>query len=64
MERRSHKAIVIGKKGEQLKIIASEARRDMEKLFDSKVFLQIWVKVNPGWVNDKNALKSLGYQLN
>ncbi len=59
---RAHKAIVIGKGGEKLKAIASEARRDMEKLFGGKVFLEVWVKVKGGWADDERALKSLGYE--
>jgi len=56
-----HKGIVIGKGGEQLKAIASEARRDLEVLFGGKVFLEVWVKVKGGWADDERALKSLGY---
>ena len=52
---------MIGQKGERLKKIASEARVDMEKLFDTKVFLEVWVKVKSGWADDERALKSLGY---
>jgi len=62
VDRPAHKAIVIGRGGEQLKAIASDARRDMEKLFDGKVFLEVWVKVKGGWADDERALKSLGYQ--
>ena len=62
VDRDGHKAIVIGKGGEQLKAIASDARRDMEKLFDGKVFLEVWVKVKGGWADDERALKSLGYE--
>lgn len=61
VERESHKAIVIGKGGALLKEIGSEARRDMERLFDGKVFLQLWVKVKEGWADDERALRSLGY---
>lgn len=61
VERESHKAIVIGKGGALLKEIGSEARRDMERLFDGKVFLQLWVKVKEGWADDERALHSLGY---
>ena len=42
--------------------IASDARRDLEKLFGSKVFLEVWVKVKGGWADDERALKSLGYE--
>jgi len=62
VDRESHKAIVIGKGGESLKRIASEARRDMERLFDGKVYLEVWVKVKSGWNDDERLLKSLGYE--
>jgi len=62
VDRDSHKAIVIGKGGESLKRIASEARQDMERLFDGKVYLEIWVKVKSGWTDDERLLKSLGYE--
>lgn len=62
VDKPAHKAIVIGKGGEQLKAIASDARRDLEKLFDGKVFLEVWVKVKGGWADDERALKSLGYE--
>jgi GTPase len=62
VDRPAHKAIVIGKGGKQLKAIASDARRDLEKLFDGKVFLEVWVKVKGGWADDERALKSLGYE--
>ncbi|MBS1188888.1 MAG: Small GTP-binding protein domain:GTP-binding:GTP-binding protein Era [Rhodocyclaceae bacterium] len=62
VDRDSHKAIVIGKGGETLKRIASEARQDMERLFDAKVYLEIWVKVKSGWADDDRLLKSLGYE--
>jgi GTP-binding protein Era len=61
VDRPGHKPIVIGKGGEKLKAIASQAREDMEKLFGSKVFLEVWVKVKPGWMDDAAALKRLGY---
>jgi len=62
VDRDSHKAIVIGKGGESLKRIASEARQDMERLFEGKVYLEIWVKVKSGWADDERLLKSLGYE--
>ena len=62
VDRDSHKAIVIGKGGESLKRIASEARQDMERLFDGKVYLEIWVKVKSGWADDERLLRSLGYE--
>ena len=62
VDRESHKAIVIGKGGDSLKRIASEARQDMERLFDGKVYLEVWVKVKSGWNDDERLLKSLGYE--
>ena len=61
VERDGQKAIVIGRKGEVLKKVGERARHDMERAFDSKVFLQLWVKVKEGWSNDERALRSLGY---
>lgn len=61
VERDSQKRMVIGNKGERLKTIGQEARRDMENLFESKVFLETWVKVKSGWADDERALRSLGY---
>ncbi len=63
VERDSQKRMVIGKKGQQLKRIGTEARQDMESLFDNKVFLELWVKVKAGWADDERALRSLGYDL-
>ena len=60
VDKASQKAIVIGKHGERLKIIASDARRDMERLFGSKVFLEVWVTVRSGWADDEAALKRMG----
>lgn len=61
VERDGQKAIVIGEAGQKLKTIGKAARLDMEKLFDSKVMLTLWVKVKGGWSDDERALKSLGY---
>ena len=61
VEREGQKRMVIGNKGEKLKVIGKQARIDMEELFDSKVFLEIWVKVKSGWADDDRALRSLGY---
>jgi len=61
VERESHKAIVIGKHGERLKAVGTEARRDMEKLLGKKVFLEMWVKVRNAWREDERALIELGY---
>lgn len=62
VERAGHKAILLGSKGEKMKRIATEARLDMEKLFGSKVFLELWVKVKGGWADSDAMLKSLGYR--
>jgi GTP-binding protein Era len=62
VDRQAHKGIVIGKGGDTLKRIATEARHDMERLFDGKVFLEIFVKVKSGWADDERLLKSLGYE--
>lgn len=62
VDRASHKGIVIGKGGEQLKRISSEARVELEKLFDARIYLEVWVKVRSGWADDERALKSLGYE--
>jgi GTP-binding protein Era len=62
VDRDGHKAIIIGKGGETLKRIASEARQDMERLFDGKVFLEVFVKIKSGWADDERLLKSLGYE--
>ncbi len=61
VDKPGHKAMVIGKGGAKLKLIGTEARRDMEKLFGGKVFLQIWVKVKRGWADDERTLKNLGF---
>ena len=60
VDRDNQKAIVIGKAGERLKKISTEARLDMEKLFDTKVFLKVWVKVKSGWADDIRFLNELG----
>ncbi len=62
VEREGQKKIIIGKKGEQIKSIGRDARLDMEKLFDSKVMLTLWIKVKSGWSDSDRALKSLGYE--
>ena len=61
VEKESHKAMVIGSRGEKLKAIATAARLDMEKLFGGKVFLQAWVRVRGGWTEDEAAVRRLGY---
>lgn len=61
VERQGQKAILIGREGDRLKRVGSDARVDMEKMLGSKVMLTTWVKVKTGWSNDDRALKSLGY---
>ncbi len=61
VDRANQKAIIIGKNGEKLKEIATQARKDMERIFGGKVYLEVWVKVKTGWANDAQMLKSLGY---
>lgn len=61
VERAGQKIIVIGKDGERLKKIGTQARLDMEKLFKQKVFLQLWVKVKKGWTESERGLQSVGY---
>ncbi|TLU59912.1 GTPase Era [Thalassotalea litorea] len=61
VERNSQKRMVIGNKGEKLKVIGREARRDIENLLQCQVFLETWVKVKSGWADDERALRSLGY---
>jgi GTP-binding protein Era len=61
VERKGQKKILIGDKGSRLRSIGSDARGDMEALFDSKVMLRLWVKVKSGWSDDERALRSLGY---
>ena len=61
VERDGQKKIVIGTGGERIRQIGEEARKDMQKLFDSKIMLKLWVKVKAGWSDDERALRSLGY---
>ena len=58
---RGQKAIVIGQQGEGLKAVGSQARRDMERMFDCKVFLRTWVKVKDKWMDNELAMKQLGF---
>ncbi|MGB2131671.1 MAG: GTPase Era, partial [Marinobacterium sp.] len=62
VEREGQKRIVIGDKGEGIKTIGRDARLDMERMFDSKVMLNLWVKVKRGWSDNERALQSLGYR--
>ena len=61
VEREGQKRIVIGSKGSRLRLIGQEARQEMEKMFERKVMLKLWVKVKSGWSDDERALRSLGY---
>jgi GTP-binding protein Era len=61
VEREGQKNIIIGAKGEALKAVGTQARKEMEKFFDKKVFLQLWVKVKKSWSSDEGALSRLGY---
>ena len=62
VERDGHKAMAIGEKGERLKRIGTEARQELEKLMDAKVFLELWVKVRSGWADDEARVRSFGYE--
>ena len=62
VDKDAHKAMLIGKNGEKLKEIATQARLDMEKMFGAKVFLEVWIKVRSGWADSPQMLKSLGYE--
>ncbi len=62
VEREAHKGMIIGAKGLQLKRIASEARQELERLLEAKVFLEIWVKVRSGWADSEEHLRSYGYE--
>jgi GTP-binding protein Era len=62
VEREAHKGMVVGRGGERLKRIGSEARQELERLWDAKVFLELWVKVRSGWADDEAHLRSFGYE--
>ena len=62
VERKGQKRILIGEGGSRMRSIGSEARRDMEAMFGSKIMLRLWVKVKSGWSDDERALRSLGYE--
>ena len=62
VERDSHKAMVIGDKGERIKRIGMETRVELEKLADAKVFIELWVKVRSGWADDEARVRSFGYE--
>jgi GTP-binding protein Era len=62
VERDTQKGIIIGHKGSALKRVGIEARKDLEKFFDKKIFLELYVKVNKNWRNDTKQLKRFGYK--
>ena len=62
VERQSQKAIIIGRQGEALKATATQARLEMQKMFDCPVHLEVWVKVKKSWSSDESTLASLGYR--
>ena len=62
LEREAQKPIVLGAGGERIKRIASEARQDLERAFDCKVYLEVWVKIKSGWSDNEQRLKSYGYE--
>lgn len=64
VEKDSHKAILIGRRGERLKSIGTDARKQIERFLEKKVFLELWVKVRKGWRDDSVALEGLGYSDN
>jgi GTPase len=62
VEKQSQKAIIIGEKGERLKRIGTDARREMETTYGGKVYLELWVRVKKGWADDEALVKQYGYQ--
>ena len=62
VERESQKAIVLGTRGERLKLMASAARKDLERLYQGKVYLGVWIKVRRAWTDDARVLRQLGYE--
>ena len=62
VEKKSHKGIIIGKNGKMLKKLGSWARKDIEKLMGTKVYLDLWVRVKKDWREDKNLLRQMGYK--
>ena len=61
-ERNTHKGIIIGHGGKMLKRIGTEARKDLEMLFGTKVYLELWVKVEEGWRDSTRVMRELGYE--
>ena len=63
IEKKSQKGIVIGEQGKRLKSIGTAARKDLERMLESKVMLRLWVKVKKDWTNDQGAMNSMGYKV-
>ena len=61
-EKNSHKGIIIGKQGAMLKEIGQQARQDIERMLDAKVYLELWVKVKEGWRNNQYQMRNFGYE--
>ena len=61
VERAGHKAMVIGRDGERLKQLGTQARKELEQLLDCKVFLRLWVDVRSGWADDEARVRGFGY---
>ena len=62
VEKRSQKAILIGEKGDRLKRIGTDARKEMEETFGGKVYLELWVRVKKGWADDDALVRQYGYE--
>ena len=62
VERETQKGIIIGHKGSALKRVGVEARKDLQKFFQKKIHLELYVKVNKDWRNNKNQLRRFGYK--
>ncbi len=62
-EKQSHKGIIIGKGGEMLKRVGTNARTELERMYDKKVFLSLWVKVNEDWRNKRGKIANFGFEL-
>ena len=62
VEKDSQKAILIGKNGERLKQIGTEARLDLEKLYGARIYLELWVRIKKGWADDEKLVRAYGYE--
>ncbi len=62
VERKSQKGIIIGKQGQMLKEVGKRARKDIERLLGSKVYLELWVKVQENWRNKDHQLSEFGFK--